>query len=181
MKPTCTCSNGLLIIPMETSWSLVSFQSTYSSFISLGIEGNSPSAFLRVLEYYEGILFLTSNRADTIDPAFRSRIHLSIAYPPLSADARRSMWRSCIARANRNQPPDWLTEKLLDGFAARDMNGREIKTTTRIGYMIARNARRDLQPTDLLHGTQALEELNRNFGEALEEDRRRFSRLMRPS
>lgn len=32
------------------------------------------SVFLRVLEYYEGILILTSNRVGTFDEAFRSRI-----------------------------------------------------------------------------------------------------------
>ena len=35
------------------------------------------SVFLRVLEYYEGILILTSNRVGTFDEAFKSRIQLS--------------------------------------------------------------------------------------------------------
>lgn len=35
------------------------------------------SIFLRMLEYYEGFLFLTSNRAENIDPAFESRVHVS--------------------------------------------------------------------------------------------------------
>lgn len=42
------------------------------------------SVFLRVLEYYSGILFLTTNRIGTFDPAFRSRIHMSLFYPRLS-------------------------------------------------------------------------------------------------
>ncbi|KAK4041601.1 hypothetical protein C8A01DRAFT_34325 [Parachaetomium inaequale] len=42
------------------------------------------SVFLRVLEYYNGILFLTTNRVGTLDEAFKSRIHLSLYYPPLS-------------------------------------------------------------------------------------------------
>jgi hypothetical protein len=36
------------------------------------------SVFLRVLEYYSGILFLTTNRVGTIDEAFKSRIHISL-------------------------------------------------------------------------------------------------------
>lgn len=40
--------------------------------------------FLRVLEYYSGILFLTTNRVGTLDEAFKSRIHLSLYYPPFS-------------------------------------------------------------------------------------------------
>ena len=30
--------------------------------------------FLRMLDYYEGLLFLTTNRADALDPAIRSRV-----------------------------------------------------------------------------------------------------------
>lgn len=36
------------------------------------------SVFLRMLEYYKGILFLTTNRIGTFDEAFKSRIHLSL-------------------------------------------------------------------------------------------------------
>lgn len=44
------------------------------------------SVFLRVLEYYSGILFLTTNRVGTLDEAFKSRIHVSLYYPPLDRD-----------------------------------------------------------------------------------------------
>ncbi|KAL2172749.1 hypothetical protein VTG60DRAFT_2568 [Thermothelomyces hinnuleus] len=42
------------------------------------------SVFLRVLEYYSGCLFLTTNRVGDFDEAFTSRIHLSLYYPPLN-------------------------------------------------------------------------------------------------
>ncbi|KAL8376084.1 hypothetical protein RB595_007278 [Gaeumannomyces hyphopodioides] len=41
------------------------------------------TVFLRVLEYYTGILFLTTNRIGDFDEAFSSRIHVSLYYPPL--------------------------------------------------------------------------------------------------
>ncbi|KAF3768063.1 P-loop containing nucleoside triphosphate hydrolase protein, partial [Cryphonectria parasitica EP155] len=41
------------------------------------------AVFLRVLEYYSGILFLTTNRIGDFDEAFASRIHMSLYYPPL--------------------------------------------------------------------------------------------------
>ncbi|ORY62356.1 uncharacterized protein BCR38DRAFT_346458, partial [Pseudomassariella vexata] len=34
--------------------------------------------FLRVLEYYNGILFLTTDRVGTLDEAFKLRVHLSL-------------------------------------------------------------------------------------------------------
>ncbi|KAL6875816.1 hypothetical protein HDV57DRAFT_510631 [Trichoderma longibrachiatum] len=44
------------------------------------------SVFLRVLEYYSGILFLTTNRVGAIDEAFRSRIHITLHYKYLNCE-----------------------------------------------------------------------------------------------
>ncbi|KAI0401474.1 hypothetical protein F4802DRAFT_580379 [Xylaria palmicola] len=43
------------------------------------------AVFLRVLEYYAGILFLTTNRVGDFDEAFASRIHISLYYPELGS------------------------------------------------------------------------------------------------
>jgi hypothetical protein len=61
------------------------------------------SIFLRVLEYHEGIMFLTTNRVSTFDPAFQSRIHISIDYPDLSPDSRRKIWDTFLNRHNDAQ------------------------------------------------------------------------------
>jgi SpoVK/Ycf46/Vps4 family AAA+-type ATPase len=122
-------------------------------------------ALLRVLEYYEGILFLTTNRIETIDPAFRSRIHLSIAYPPLSADSRRELWKSAILRANRGQPPEWLTTEFLGHLVEKKTNGREIKNIVRIGHALARDEQRHMMSTDLLRGLEALKQFEIDFSE----------------
>ncbi|KAH0360118.1 P-loop containing nucleoside triphosphate hydrolase protein, partial [Aureobasidium melanogenum] len=61
------------------------------------------SIFLRVLEYHEGIMFLTTNRVSTFDPAFQSRIHISINYPELSPDSRRKIWENFLSRHNDAQ------------------------------------------------------------------------------
>ncbi|KAH6639086.1 hypothetical protein C7974DRAFT_304466 [Boeremia exigua] len=49
------------------------------------------AVFLRVLEYYTGILFLTTNRIGDFDEAFASRIHLSLEYPQLSKESTESI------------------------------------------------------------------------------------------
>jgi hypothetical protein len=49
--------------------------------------------FLRVLEYFNGLLFLTTNRVDDIDEAIISRCIALIKYRPPEADARRRIWR----------------------------------------------------------------------------------------
>ncbi len=56
------------------------------------------SVFLRVLEYYEGILILTSNRVGTFDEAFKSRILLSLHYENLTKGQRTKIWKNFISR-----------------------------------------------------------------------------------
>lgn len=48
--------------------------------------------FLRVLEYYAGVLFLTTNRIGDFDEAFSSRIHISLYYPPLKRSSTRKIF-----------------------------------------------------------------------------------------
>ncbi|KAI0414989.1 hypothetical protein F5X98DRAFT_347984 [Xylaria grammica] len=59
--------------------------------------------FLRVLEYYRGVLFLTTNRVGSLDEAFRSRVHVSLWYPHLTADHTISILRNSLKRLP--QPP----------------------------------------------------------------------------
>ena len=54
------------------------------------------SVFLRLLEYYQGVMFLTTNRVASFDPAFESRIHLTINYPELSSDSRLHIWKTFV-------------------------------------------------------------------------------------
>ncbi|KAK5079840.1 hypothetical protein LTR70_008907 [Exophiala xenobiotica] len=51
------------------------------------------SVFLRLLEYYQGVLCLTTNRSEEIDVAFHSRIHISLPFPDLTENNREQIWR----------------------------------------------------------------------------------------
>lgn len=72
------------------------------------------SIFLRVLEYYEGIMFLTTNRVQTFDAAFQSRIHISLEYPELDTKSRKTVWKNFLKQhdvaqaASRERPPKVL-------------------------------------------------------------------------
>ncbi|KAI0556067.1 hypothetical protein F4679DRAFT_520938 [Xylaria curta] len=62
------------------------------------------SVFLRILEYYSGILFLTTNRVGAIDDAFRSRLHLTLYYPKLTKKQTNDIFTNNFARiANMNE------------------------------------------------------------------------------
>jgi len=59
------------------------------------------SIFLRELEYFRGIVFLTTNLYSTIDSAFRSRVSLHLLFKPLTPDAREKVWRKFLDRLPR--------------------------------------------------------------------------------
>lgn len=49
---------------------------------------NHRQVFLRKLEYFEGVLFLTGNLVSNIDTAFHSRIDIHFEYPDLDKSSR---------------------------------------------------------------------------------------------
>ncbi|KAI1347023.1 hypothetical protein F5Y01DRAFT_330216 [Xylaria sp. FL0043] len=56
------------------------------------------SVFLRTLEYYPGILFLTTNRPGALDEAVKSRVHLSLRYPSLELSETIAIFRMNLNR-----------------------------------------------------------------------------------
>ncbi len=55
--------------------------------------------FLRLLEYYQGILFLTTNRVKTFDEAFHSRISVALKYRDLDTPTRVKVWNNLFSLA----------------------------------------------------------------------------------
>jgi SpoVK/Ycf46/Vps4 family AAA+-type ATPase len=96
------------------------------------------SIFLRELEYYSGVIFLTTNLYDTIDGAFRSRVNLHMLFSELSAEARLAVWRKFLERLPPMAGPeakgamDELEEEDLKEIAAWQLNGREIKNAVKL-------------------------------------------------
>ncbi len=80
--------------------------------------------FLRVLEYFNGLLFLTTNRVDDIDEAIVSRCIALIKYDPPDDDARRRIW-GVMAGQFELSLDDELIDDLVGVFPAA--TGRDIK------------------------------------------------------
>jgi len=100
---------------------------------------NLVAGFLRAMEYYKGILFLTTNRVGTFDEAFVSRINLTIYYPPFSPKARKEVWESFFSKLERekedkmrihNNTRDYVEE--AEDLEQLQWNGREIRNGTRL-------------------------------------------------
>lgn len=64
---------------------------------------NLVAVFLRAMEYYKGILFLTTNRVGTFDEAFISRINLCIYYKPFSPEARKAVWEGFFRKLEKEK------------------------------------------------------------------------------
>ncbi|KAJ6023960.1 hypothetical protein N7540_004757 [Penicillium herquei] len=92
------------------------------------------AVFLRLLEYYRGIMLMTTNRASTIDHAFQSRIHLTLHYPELDSTAKEHIWRQFTSQLDLDNT---FTDEIYSRLALLPMNGRQIKNTVRISALLA--------------------------------------------
>ncbi|TGJ80709.1 hypothetical protein E0Z10_g8054 [Xylaria hypoxylon] len=81
------------------------------------VRNSLVAVFLRMMEYYAGVLFLTTNRVGVFDEAFTSRIHISLYYPPLD---RKSTLQ--IFEKNR----DRIISRYKKADRAIDINSSEI-------------------------------------------------------
>ncbi|KAI1498911.1 P-loop containing nucleoside triphosphate hydrolase protein [Biscogniauxia marginata] len=93
------------------------------------------SVFLRMLEYYQGILFLTTNQITDIDHAFRSRIDLVLPYHNITRKARRQVWENFIDLAGRDKFD--IDGESLDFLALLPLNGREIKNLVKSAQLFS--------------------------------------------
>ncbi|THG97095.1 hypothetical protein EW026_g4850 [Hermanssonia centrifuga] len=98
------------------------------------------SIFLRQLEYYQGILILTTNLISHFDPAFESRIHFCVHYPDLDKPSRLAIWRTFFQKAFGDPGAMTISEADLDRLATREMNGRQIKNAVSSAQSIALEA-----------------------------------------
>jgi hypothetical protein len=98
--------------------------------------------FLRVLEYFNGLLFLTTNRVEDIDEAIVSRCIAMIKYHPPDDAARLRIWQVMLAqfelRVDSALPAD-----LVNLFP--QATGRDIKGLSKLVAKYCRH--RDAAPT----------------------------------
>ena len=109
------------------------------------------SVFLRVLEHFTGVLFLTTNRVGAFDEAFKSRIHMSLYYPPLDAEKTWSIWKMnlerLIQKKQRRNESIQIDEKEIFAYAqdhyaethprGANWNGRQIRNAFQTASALA--------------------------------------------
>ena len=102
--------------------------------------------FLRLLEYHNGVLFLTTNRLSCIDEAFSSRISVALHYNDLDVFARQSIWNTFLHATVTNS--EALAKLDIDKLCSFELNGRQIRSCVRLS--VAR-ARIDNSPLTMEH------------------------------
>lgn len=114
--------------------------------------------FLRLLEYHQGVLFLTTNRVKCFDEAFHSRISVALEYPELREDVRQKVWKNILDAAGLQEGSfprsrDKISEKGKSGMdtdelSKEELNGRQIRTVVRLAQALAKT---ESVPVDMQH------------------------------
>jgi SpoVK/Ycf46/Vps4 family AAA+-type ATPase len=102
------------------------------------------SAFLRKMEYFSGLLFLTTNRVGHIDEAFMSRVHVVIEYPQLNDKKRRELWEGFFAKLRADTNGSIRIAQSAKDYVLQDanalgikLNGREIRNALQTSIALA--------------------------------------------
>lgn len=91
--------------------------------------------FLRVLEYYKGVLFMTSNRPDLVDDAIASRCIARLTYAVPSVADQERIW---AIQATQNDIT--LGPKEIHKIAVEhpELSGRDVKNLLKLAILVSR-------------------------------------------
>lgn len=126
------------ILDLATIWNAVLLLDEADIFLEARDEKDvlrnaMVGVFLRLLEYHQGVLFLTTNRVRNIDRAFYSRISVAIAFTKADLDKRVKVWTNLLAAAGLK-----INVGDIEKLAESDLNGRQIKNVIRTATTLAK-------------------------------------------
>jgi AAA+ superfamily predicted ATPase len=82
------------------------------------------SVFLRHLEYFQGIMFLTTNRLTTFDDAFQSRIHFAMKFSDLTTRAKKTIRETFLRKVLTEAK---ISEEEIGDLSGKNINGRQVR------------------------------------------------------
>lgn len=97
--------------------------------------------FLRMLEYYRGILFMTSNRANVIDDAIMSRAVAHIEYQVPDQENLKKIW-NVLSKQFKMDMPNKLADDLTKEFLG--ISGRTVKNLLKLARLMAKQNKKPL-------------------------------------
>ncbi|WWD19965.1 hypothetical protein CI109_104438 [Kwoniella shandongensis] len=123
---------------LATTWKAVLLIDEADIFLekrsATNIERNAlVGVFLRLLEYYSGVLFVTTNRLSEFDEAFASRFSLTLSFKDLDRESRQN-----ILRCRPDLDATGMSRSFdLAHLSEKEANGRVIKQATRTAQAMA--------------------------------------------
>lgn len=89
------------------------------------------SVFLKHLEYFPGVIFLTTNQKTELDPAVISRV-ISLHYNDLNDEARVGIWKRHLANAKEGAERKDIELICDDLGRSYKLDGRQIQILARV-------------------------------------------------
>ena len=148
------------ILSLSAKWNAIILLDEADSFLetrssSSSLEKNAMvCVLLKLVEYFSGILFLTSNRIDSIDPAFKTRITLSLKYEPLDEASREKIWKNLLLSSGVDVISHSINTSILASSFV--LNGREIKNALRLALALAAEEGLDAPTQSMILETAAM-------------------------
>lgn len=132
------------------------------------------SVFLRTLEYYDGILILTTNRVGTFDEAFKSRISLALRYEKLNKNQRKQIWQNFFSRLRDLGEQESVDlddlESHVDELASYPMNGRQIRNSISTARQLAKYKKTRMKSDHLKRSITLADKFDKYLAEVREGD-----------
>ncbi|KAK6221431.1 hypothetical protein LQW54_001533 [Pestalotiopsis sp. IQ-011] len=132
------------------------------------------SVFLRTLEYYDGILILTTNRVGTFDEAFKSRISLALRYEKLNENQRRQIWQNFFSRLKDLGEQESVDlddlESHVEELASYPMNGRQIRNSISTARQLAKYKKTKMKFDHLKRSITLADKFDKYLAEVREGD-----------
>ncbi|KAI1878548.1 uncharacterized protein JN550_000730 [Neoarthrinium moseri] len=103
------------------------------------------SVLLREVEYFKGVLIMTTNRVVAFDPAILSRIHYAVNFTKLNTDQQQRLWQGWLRRLdaislceNSDEIRIWIENlKSKRTGGGYPLNGREIRNIVIVAQTMA--------------------------------------------
>jgi hypothetical protein len=107
--------------------------------------------FLRVLEYYKGILFMTSNRETVIDDAILSRATAHIRYSRPDHTLLSTIWKVHSKEFGMN-----ISDTLISHMVTRysNISGRDVRNILKLAFLLSKRTNQKVDETLLNYSAE---------------------------